>query len=516
LCEVKPLRLSRLKRIKGVLDVLIDEEDLYVYSIEKPLRPKLKRRPSAVVKVEPEASSRVMERLAKLGLHPALRGSAWSEGDVVVDALIPPDLQDLDLRAGEVELKLREAGAKVVEEALRLGPGSTLRRSAAALQALTKSRQAEVCDKCEVCSGYCTVAPFLNYVETWTSKGRLLLIRGLESGELQATPKLADVIYTCTLCGACFMRCLQGGFLGLETFRAIMAARRDLAERGLAPQAAKTMASNIASTGNPFAASSDVRWMWLEEVGEVKVGRPAEALLWVGCTTGVRLPEAAKACVELLRLAGLDFAVLGPEEGCCGDPLILLGMWREAEGVASKALEAVRRRGYKLLITPCAGCYHAFTIHYPELLKVELPCEVLHLSQALERLIEDGRLQLRGLKAKVGYHDPCELGRLSGVYEPPRRVLKSIEGLELLEPRLTREKSRCCGGGGGLWGYKNWVSMNAAELRLRRDFEPLGVERLVTACPACYMNFKYTSLDRSIPIQVQDLAELILEAAKEA
>ncbi|MCX8204867.1 MAG: (Fe-S)-binding protein [Candidatus Nezhaarchaeota archaeon] len=505
--------LSQIRRIEGVLEVLDDEEDLYVYSLEKPLSSRLRRRPSLVVKVRPEAAKRVMGELSGRGLRPALRGGEYDEGAVVVDPLIPPDLEELDAEAANVERRRSEAMAKVVEEALKAG-ASVLKRLSIALGALVKSRQVGVCRECEACSGYCSVAPFYNYVETWTSKGRLLLIRGFEANEVKATPKLAEVVYTCTLCGACFIRCLSGGFPGLETFRAIMAARRDLAERGLAPGVFKSMASSIATTGNPFAAPSDLRWMWLEEAGEVKVDRPAEVLLWIGCTTGIRLPEVAQACVKVLRLAGVDFAVLGPEENCCGDPLILSGMWREAEREAARVLEVLRRNRYQCLVTPCAGCYHAFAGHYPELLKVELPCEVLHVSQILEKLVREGRVQLGRVEVKAAYHDPCELGRLSGVYEPPRRVLKSIEGLELLEPKLSREKARCCGGGGGLWAYKSRVSMDAAELKLTRDVKPLGVERLITACPACYMNFRYTSIDRSIPIEVQDLVEIVLQAAE--
>ncbi|MEM4700494.1 MAG: (Fe-S)-binding protein, partial [Candidatus Nezhaarchaeales archaeon] len=345
--DVSEELLSRVRGIEGVLEASTDEEDLYVYSRERPLSPGPERRPSLVVKVRPEAAEAVVAKLLGLGgPRPAVRGGEWAEGEVVVDPFIPPDLEELDAMASALEERRSEAAAKVVGEAIRAG-ASAFKRLGLAIEAIVKSRQVAACRECRVCSGYCSVAPFYNYVETWTSKGRLLLVKGLEAGELKATPKLVDVIYTCTLCGACFVRCLGGGFPELETFRAIMAARRDLAERGLAPEAFKSMASNVAATGNPFAAPSELRWAWLEEVGEVKVGRPAEVLLWVGCTTGIRLPEAAKACVDIMRLAGVDFALLGPEEGCCGDPLILSGMWRGAEGEAMKVSRLVRERGYQ-------------------------------------------------------------------------------------------------------------------------------------------------------------------------
>ncbi|RLF13275.1 MAG: hypothetical protein DRN06_08900 [Thermoprotei archaeon] len=508
--------VDKLREVEGVEAVLTDPEDLYVYAREKPFSSSPRYIPVAVVKVKPNAVEQVANLAVKLGLTPIIRG----EGELnqpkllVIDSFTTPDLDQLEEEAKAAEAKMATAKEQALSEILKTGI-NTPRRFSIALEGILRSRQPELCKECKVCTGYCTVAPFFNYVETWSSKGRLMLIHGYKAGELKPTPKLAEVVYSCTLCGACFMRCLHGGFPNLETFRAIMAARRDLGKEGLAPESFKAMAENVSSLGNPFASTPDMRWMWLEEVEPaIKVGGKAEILYWVGCTTGIRFPEVAKAVVELLRIGGVDFTVLGEPEGCCGDPLFLAGMWEEAEKAALKVLEVIKKGGYSTLVTACAGCYHAFSIHYPELLGIELPCEVLHVSQLLERMLKENKLTPGRLEVKVSYHDPCELGRLSGVYEPPRKVLRSIEGLELREPRFNRERSRCCGGGGGLWAYKNQVSMDAASLRLTKDIQPLNVDKLVTACPACYMNFKYTALDRSLPVEVIDLAELVLEAVQ--
>ncbi|RLF14797.1 MAG: hypothetical protein DRJ97_05565 [Thermoprotei archaeon] len=514
---VDPKVVDRLSKIKGVKAVLIDEEDLYVYSREIPFKLEGGPKPIAVVKASQEALDEIRRVAQEEGLIAVVRGEEEVKpGVLLVDTFTTPDLALLDEEAINVERKLSEAREAALSRIVKAGVATT-RRLSLAVEGILKSRRLEACKDCRLCTGYCTVAPFFDYVETWTSKGRILLIHGYTRGELRPTPKLAEVVYSCTLCGACYIRCLHGGFPGLETYRAIMAARKELAKEGQIPQTFKSMSDNIASLGNPFASTPDMRWMWLEELDPpLKPGGKADVLYWVGCTTGVRFPEVAKAVVELLRLSGVNFTVLGEREGCCGDPLFLAGLWDNAKREAEKVLKTVKEGGYSVLLTACAGCYHAFAVHYPELLGIELPCEVLHVSQLLYRLAREGELRLGELRVKVAYHDPCELGRLSGVYEEPRRALKSIPGLELVEPKLAREKSRCCGGGGGLWAYRNEVSMNAAELRLTRDIKPLGVDKLVTACPACYMNFKYTSIDRSIPIEVVDLAELTLEAARRA
>lgn len=507
--------VERLRKVEGVEAVLTDPEDLYVYSTENPFSLRLLRKPEVILKVKPEALERVVKAVAELGLSPSMRGESWlSKAKVaVIDHFTTPDLEQLDKNAKIIEIKLASLKEEVLAKILKARIG-TSRRLSLALEAIVKSKVPKECYSCKVCTGYCTVAPFFNHIETWSSKGRLLLIHGYEAGELKPSPKLAEVVYSCTLCGSCFMSCLRGSLPALKTDKAIMVARRDLAKEGLAPQPFKAIAQSISTFSNPYSLASDVRWSWLEEVEpKPKVSDRAEVLYWVGCTTCIRLPEVAKAIVEVLKLAKIDFAIL-KEEGCCGSPLFIGGMWDEATKIAFKVIEAIKNGGYKTLVTGCAGCYRTFSTHYPELLSLNMPCEVLHFSQLLERMVKEGGIVFGKKDLKVAYHDPCELGRHSGVYGPPRRVMKSIEGLKLVEPPFTKEKARCCGGGGGLWAYKSYVSMAASELRLTRDIVPLDVDKLVTACPACHMNFRYTTIDRSIDIEVVDLAELVLDVLK--
>ena len=170
--------------------------------------------------------------------------------------------------------------------------------------------------------------------------------------------------------------------------------------------------------------------------------------------------------------------------------------------------EFIEKTGVNALVTPCAGCYYTFQKLYPEILGVSLPCEILHSSQFIENLINNEKLEFKSLNLKVSYHDPCSLGRHSGVFEAPRNILKAIPSLTLVEMPLNRQLARCCGGGGGLWSFNHQVSMNSAYLRLK-DFQPLKVDMLTTACPLCQMNFRYTSARKSVPAKTCDITEIV-------
>ncbi len=225
---------------------------------------------------------------------------------------------------------------------------------------------------------------------------------------------------------------------------------------------------------------------------------------WAGCTFRYRFSEVVDAHLALLSKVGVDAALLDEEE-CCGDILLLAGLTSKFKENAAK----VRRKleGYELVVTGCAGCYHAFK-NYAEL-GVSIP-EVKHLSQLLASHLH--KLKLKPSGERVAYHDPCELGRLSGEFEAPRAVLKAVA--ELVEPLAHGPEAACCGGGGGLWAASPELSVAIAEERIRRDVEPLGVTKLVTACPTCLLNLSIAAARRStisgVELEVVDLGVYLL------
>jgi glycolate oxidase len=294
--------------------------------------------------------------------------------------------------------------------------------------------------------------------------------------------------------------------------KAIIISRRQIVKKGLAPKVFYETAKNIMKTGDPGAVTTERRFSWIKGFPLQTLPEKAEVLYWVGCMVATRTPKTAEALLKILNRANVDFTMLKEEEGCCGYILLSTGLWDEAEKIAEDVIVKIREAEVNALITPCAGCYYTFTKLYPEILGVTFPCEVFHSSQYIEDLMKSGKLYFkRSLNLRTSYHDPCSLGRHGGVFDAPRNVLKAIEDLTLLEMPLNRELARCCGGGGGLWSFNHHVSMKSAYLRLK-DLMSLNVDVLITTCPLCQMNFRYTSLRRTVPVKIHDMTEIVESA----
>jgi len=235
-------------------------------------------------------------------------------------------------------------------------------------------------------------------------------------------------------------------------------------------------------------------------------------LVWLGCMYRNRLREVGEEVTGLLKRLGVSFESLR-DEGCCGFPLILAGYVEEA---TRRADDNVRRmRGAGQVVTPCPACYRAFREFYPRLLGRDLPWRVTHTTQFLCGLIDQGALEpsmLRTVRMRALYHDPCELGRHSGVFEEPRRVLRTVPGLTLREPPLSREKAVCCGGGGLLYAYFPSLSSLVAARKLRlEDRIPRGLQAVVTACPQCIVTLRQAWFEGERPpgLKVYDVAQVL-------
>jgi len=504
--------IDRFKTIVGNENVLTDAEDLYVYSLEHFFRKRRYSNLAVVVRVSTEEELRRVEELAHDKGMAVVRRSAWKQeikeegkaATVLLDETVPPELQIIHKNEG------RERSSLFRKELEEAGHG-TFRNFALALKSLFSGLPAQKCLDCQVCSGYCTVASYFNGVETWSSKGRVLLTRALSSGELQLSPRLVDVLYTCNLCGLCFAQCFQE----TEVRKAIMNARHNLADKGLTPTAFTESAKNISNVGDPSGVPLSQRISWMRGLPQPHFTKTADILYWVGCVVATRTPNVARAVVNVLNNAKVNFTMTGEREGCCGYVLLASGLWKDAEENAVGLADRVKQTEAEILVTSCAGCYYTFKKMYPEMLDIELPCEILHLTQFVERQLRDGQLQLRNLSMKVTYHDPCSLGRHSNVYDSPRNILKDLPSLKLVEMQLSRNRARCCGAGGGLWSFNNRVASESAYNRLANDVAPLDVDVVATACPTCHINLHFASARKSLGVRVCDVMELVDMATSE-
>jgi Fe-S oxidoreductase len=290
----------------------------------------------------------------------------------------------------------------------------------------------------------------------------------------------------------------------------IMSLRQLAVDEGLAPEAAKEVWAAINETGSPYRSRTRTKSSWMDD--DIPITPEADTLCWLGCTPSIMSRNIVRATASVMHELGNGFRVL-ENEPCCGEPLLALGLMEEARETASKAVQAIRASGVKRLVTSCGGCYTAFTSFYPERLGVEIPdVEVQHLSQFLGRT-EKKKLALRE-PLRVTYHDPCSLGRHSGVYDAPRELLRSIEGLDLVEMSPTRAETICCGGGGGMWSIDRKMAMEMASRKLEKSTMGPDVDAVVTSCPMCYNNFRYTLKRMKSPLRVYELSEVVEIALK--
>lgn len=234
-----------------------------------------------------------------------------------------------------------------------------------------------------------------------------------------------------------------------------------------------------------------------------------EVLYFVGCTASfdINVKEVGINTINILNALGIKFGILGKDEKCCGSVLLRIGDHGEFERLADYNIKLFNTLGVKTLITSCAGCYRTIKVDYKKVGNLDL--EVMHTAEYMAKLIKEKRIEFKHeVPVKVTYHDPCHLGRHSGVYDTPREVLKSIPGVELVEMDLVREYSRCCGAGGGLKAGFGDIQNLMAQERVK-DAEKTGAERLVSTCPFCYQGLQIGINALKSNIKMTDLTELI-------
>ena len=336
--------------------------------------------------------------------------------------------------------------------------------------------------------------------------GKMLLLEGLTDGTIELTDDIVETFYSCPLCGNCEQQCSVPWHHG-HMMNYFESFREYAVEKGLGPMPIHSeIAESIEETHNPYNESHADRLKWMPS--NEKLPEKADIVYFVGCTSSYRQKRIANSTFEILKSAGADFTIM-PDEWCCGDPLQRTGQRKRAEKCAEHNVEEIKKTGAKTVVTSCAGCYLMLREDYPERYGLKCDFEVVHAPDLILDLIDAGKLQLtKDIDKKVTYHDPCHLGRYSGVYESPRELLKMIPGLELVEMERNRENAWCCGAGGGVKEAFPDLALFAAKERVK-EAETTGADAIATSCPYCVRNLREGINKSRSQLEMFDIVELV-------
>jgi Fe-S oxidoreductase len=343
-------------------------------------------------------------------------------------------------------------------------------------------------------------------------------------------------------CGSCDVSCKVCRY-NLEPLEMVRELKFRLVQDGQGLDAHKSVIESLNKEQNTVLQPKAERGEWADGLDVPRLSsEKAEVLFHAGCRFSYDedLQESARAAVLLLKNAGVDVGILGEREMCCGGRVYSMGYKDEFARFAQANMQTWARAGVKTVVTSCADGYHAFKRLYPQL---GSQVEVLHTVEFIDRLVKEGKLTFRSeVPITVTYHDPCHLGRQGepyvpwdgvekkiksqiivyepkrpryngawGVYDPPREILRSIPGVELVEMERIREYSWCCGAGGGVREAYPEFSMWTASERIA-EAKATGAEALVSACPWCERNFIDAISALGDTMQVYDVVELVQKA----
>ena len=324
----------------------------------------------------------------------------------------------------------------------------------------------------------------------------------------EALKKCSDQPYLCTLCGRCALEC--PAFIDTKQVRT--ALRGFMVEKGNYPQAMDQLAETLKRVHNIIGEPGEDRAAWVQGLGEPPQDmfqrERAKVVYFTGCVASYfpmtkRIPQSF---VQILDKAGVDFTLLGGEEWCCGFPLIAAGMKKRAETYMEHNVEKVREKGAENVVFACPSCYHTWT----EAHQAGNGLQLFHSTQFLKKLIDEGKIRFKEKTTKVTYHDPCDLGRASGVYEAPREILRAVPGVELVEMEGNRDQCKCCGGGGNLEMVRPDLSAAMAQAKIE-EIKATGADMVITACQQCIRSIQSNARRKKIQMVVMDIIEFVLK-----
>jgi Fe-S oxidoreductase len=414
----------------------------------------------------------------------------------------------------------------------------------------------ERCGRCSMCKfipleqvtsqEYADICPSIaryNF-HTYSGGGRLITALSLLKGRIDYSDKLLEIIYQCQACGGCDISCKYGR--DMEVLEPIYELRIKCVENGQLMPQFMVLIEGLRKEDNMMQQLKNDRGRWSEGLAIKNITREkASVYFHAGCRYSYdkELWKSVRTAIHLLQKAGVDVGIAGNDEACCGCRAYEIGYAGETQKFAEHNMEMLQQSEAKTIVTSCADCYYGFKVLYQKLGQGNQKIKVLHITEYLAQLINEGKLKLKKeIPMTVTYHDPCHLGRLgepyicwqgkeikvrgqmivhdpprefrrgyNGVYEPPRYLLRSTPALKLIEMERRKAYAWCCGAGGGVIDAFPDFAAWTAQQRIM-EAKATGAEAIVTACPWCQSNFTDIIRQTNDSLKVVDIIELIAMA----
>lgn len=352
----------------------------------------------------------------------------------------------------------------------------------------------EMCSTCmKMCRDNCPTA-IASCSESFTPYIRSLNVNLNEKGIRPYDEGALDSIFSCLTCNLCNTFCLPK----VDEAELMELARTSIVESGFDVSKYSRIGESISNYYNPLREDPQNRINSFRDL--IPKDNDAETILFLGCMGSYREIEIARASIELLNKLHIDFTIMN-EERCCGSPAFRTGFLKSALNVMNHNVSEWQKREIKTIITPCSACYRTIKSFYPKYLS-DFDFNVKHMIDVIKSKLD--HLPLKTLNSKVTYHDPCHLGRGMDIYDEPREILNKISSI--IEMDHNRDKSFCCGAGGGVRANFPELSRKIVDLRINEALN-IGVKYLISACPLCKNQFKQSTNIGTL--KILDIVELV-------
>jgi len=371
---------------------------------------------------------------------------------------------------------------------------------------------------CSQC-GYCVDECDQFYGRGWESqspRGKWYWLREYMKGKQEWNQKMVDTILVCTTCELCNFRCSAA--LPIEPSWMKLRGKLVDEEKKMTFPPFEIMSAAAMKEGNIWAGYRKDRAKWFPEDLKEKhgPGTKAKNVYFAGCTASYVEEDIGMASVRLLDKAGVDFTYVGNKENCCGTPMLVAGKWDVFEAIMRRNIKAVKEAGSDTVITSCPACNMMWRHVYPTWAKklgIDYDITARHYSEILSEKIRSGEFTFPDTGQKeitVTWHDSCHIGRVSGVYEEPRDLIKAIPHVKFVEMDYHHAEAHCCGSVLNLL-KEPLVAADVGETRLNEALDA-GAQKVLALCPCCEFQFRVTADKKKMPIEVVDLARFSASA----